>query len=87
MPSFTYTARDRSGQTVSDVLDAPSRKDALRLLGARGLTPVQVNESASAGGKRPRPAAKTQAAPSIAAFSKSPQASSLTRRERLPFLE
>jgi type II secretory pathway component PulF len=52
MPSFTYTARDRSGQTVTDQVNAPSRKDALRLLGARGLTPVQVSESSAAGAVR-----------------------------------
>src|SRR5258708_3842903 len=48
MPKFTYTARNRSGQSVSDVLDAPSRKDALRLLSARGLQPVTIGESIGA---------------------------------------
>lgn len=90
MPSFTYTARNRSGQTVTDVLDAPSRKDALRLLGVRGLTPVQVSESAArpAPGKRKSPPSASAPSPA-SGFGRSapPQASALTRRERLPFLE
>ena len=32
MPRFAYTARDRAGKSVSADLEAPSRKDALRLL-------------------------------------------------------
>ncbi|MDF3057530.1 MAG: type secretion system protein [Rariglobus sp.] len=99
MPSFTYTARDRSGQTHHDIVDAPSRKDALRLLGARGLTPVQVSEAAArtAAAKRKSlftkpgaasPRSATPASPSSALRSSgAPQASSLSRRERLPFLE
>ncbi|MFA6959331.1 MAG: type II secretion system F family protein [Opitutaceae bacterium] len=95
MPSFTYTARDRSGQTVSDVLDAPSRKDALRLLGARGLTPVQVSEATARGSKGragplgpPRKSQSTAAPQSgISNLKSAPSVSSLTRRERLPFLE
>lgn len=98
MPSFSYTARSRtSGQTVSDVLDAPSRKDALRLLTARGLTPVQVSEAA-AGSKKRSSSARKSAAPSSApaasapasysfGSAKAPTAASLSRRERLPFLE
>ncbi len=89
MPSFAYTARDRSGQTVQSSLDAPSRRDALRLLTARGLSPIRVEEGSSrkpATGK-----AKSGSASLSSQFStlnsKTPTASSLTRRERLPFLE
>lgn len=92
MPSFTYTARDRSGKTVTDSLAAHSRKDALRLLSARGLTPVQINEATL--GKRPPSAAHAQAKSSSpkassvdSKVSKIPAASALGRRERLPFLE
>ena len=46
MARFTYTARDRSGKTVAADLDAPSRKDALRLLATRGLQVMTVDESA-----------------------------------------
>ena len=88
MPSFTYTARNRSGQTVTDALDAPSRKDALRLLSVRGLTPVHVSEAAGrpVAGKR-KPAAAPSATSASPFAAKVPQAASLTRRERLPFLE
>ena len=36
MPRFAYSARDRAGQPVSAELEAPGRKDALRILAARG---------------------------------------------------
>ena len=92
MPSFSYTARNRTGQTVSDTIDAPSRKDALRLLAVRGLTPVQVSESSSrpAPGKRKSaPAATSAPSAPVSVFGRTaaPQVSALTRRERLPFLE
>ncbi|CAM3067118.1 type II secretion system F family protein [Rariglobus hedericola] len=90
MPSFTYTARNRSGQTVNDVLDAPTRKDAVRLLAARGLTPVQVSEASArpAPGKRKgKSSSGSLNSPTSVLASKTPAASSLTRRERLPFLE
>ena len=38
MPRFDFKARDRAGLAVESNVDAPSRKDALRLLTARGLT-------------------------------------------------
>ncbi len=47
MPRFAYTARDRAGKSVSADLEAPSRKDALRLLTARGLQASAVTELAS----------------------------------------
>lgn len=81
MPRFTYTARNRSGQTVSDSLEAGSRRDALRLLAARGLHVITADEAAvaSAGG-RPRPTAKSNA-PKLA------RRKALDRSQRLPFLE
>lgn len=91
MPRFSYTARDRAGQSVAATLEAPSRKDALRLLSARGLQPIQVEESA--GAKAPASKAakpKTGAAPAPASPSRlvGPKGpAKLTRRERLPFLE
>jgi type II secretory pathway component PulF len=93
VPSFTYTARDRSGQTHQDVLEAPSRKDALRLLGARGLTPTHVSEATAraVASSRKKIFAKPASTPAgsrppITAL-KTPQATALSRRERLPFLE
>jgi general secretion pathway protein F len=90
MPRFTYTARDRSGKSVSAELDAASRRDALRLLAARGLIPVGVSESGADAGKRngsgtrKPPAAETEGAKALR-FLKG--AGSVTRRQRLPFLQ
>jgi type II secretory pathway component PulF len=90
MPSFTYTARNRTGATVTDAIDAPTRKDALRLLAARGLTPVQISETSSrpAPGKRKTKSASASLNPQPSTLnSKPPATASLTSRERLPFLE
>jgi general secretion pathway protein F len=83
MARFAYSARDRAGQSVSAELDAPSRKDALRLLAARGLQVANVTElQAGPVGKGGKATAKRapQSAARIAA--QAPR-----RAERLPFLE
>ena len=83
MARFAYTVRDRAGQSTSAELNAPSRKDALRLLAARGFQVVSVNELASASpGKS---GAAKEAKPSRAER----RATQLVPRnqERLPFLE
>jgi general secretion pathway protein F len=90
VPSFSYTARNRSGATVSDAVDAPTRKDALRLLTARGLTPVHVSEASTrpTPGKRKTKSTSPSSGSQLSALSsKLPAAASLTSRERLPFLE
>ena len=91
MPRFAYTARDRAGNSVTADLEAPSRKDALRLLGARGLQVSSVNEVAAGGspkksakGTAAKPAATAPAAPRT---SRRGGAQPPTRRECLPFLE
>lgn len=56
MPRFAYIARSAAGQTVESTLDAPSRQDAARVLAARGLRPVRLEEadaSATTAAKRP----------------------------------
>jgi general secretion pathway protein F len=83
MARFSYTARDRSGNTVTSDLEAASRKDALRVLGARGLQVAAVTEVAGGGGRSAAKAAKaaaTKAAPQS-------RTSDLRRAECLPFLE
>ncbi len=45
MPTYRYSARDAGGQVVESSLDAPSRRDALRVLASRGLQPVRLDES------------------------------------------
>lgn len=83
MPRFSYTARDRTGSTVTADLEAPNRKDALRVLGARGLQVTAVAEvatNAKRGGSAKPTAGATKAAPRAAARE-------LGRAECLPFLE
>ena len=50
MPRFAYTARSATGQTVEATLDAPSRKDAARLLAARGLQALRLEETGPGAG-------------------------------------
>src|ERR1700690_2457042 len=100
MPSYTYTARDRSGAAVSATLEAPTRRDALRVLAARGLTPVRVSEAGggSESGKRKaeggKPGTTAQAGPGnkslrspLSAFRSGGGAVVPRRQERLPFLQ
>ncbi len=84
MPRFAYTARDRAGKSASAELEAPSRKDALRLLAARGLQVASVTEQAAAGG---RGAAKTPAAKHADKAASRSAELAPRRAERLPFLE
>lgn len=87
MPRFSYKARDKAGQTVESAVDAPSRKDALRLLAARGLSVASVSEQASGG---PPARAKAGAAPSASEAARRailrPEVAP-RQADRLPFLE
>jgi type II secretory pathway component PulF len=85
MPRFAYKARDQAGKTVDSAIDAPTKKDALRLLSARGLAIASVAEAAAdaaPAGRRP-PAA----APEPAAGPRPGPDAAPRRSERLPFLE
>ncbi len=84
MPRFAYTARDRSGNTVTADLEAPTRKDALRVLGARGLQVAAVNEVSSAEGKA---SGRKPAASAAERTARRLDARELRRAECLPFLE
>ncbi|HEX2854228.1 MAG TPA: type II secretion system F family protein [Opitutaceae bacterium] len=86
MARFSYTARDRAGKTLTADLDAPSRKDALRLLGARGLQIVAVTEH-SAGTNRPKKSKKAQAAAEEPSLFGTTSATTPRRADCLPFLE
>lgn len=46
MPTFTYTARNASGQMVKGRLEANDRKQAVRQLGGQKLRPVSMAEKA-----------------------------------------
>ena len=90
MARFAYTARDRSGKTVAADLDAVNRKDALRLLSARGLQVVSVNEQGGATARAKNKPSASSAADRTApgSFFSSPVSSSAPRRaDCLPFLE
>jgi type II secretory pathway component PulF len=89
MPRFNYTARDRSGRPVSADVDASSRKEALRLLGARGLSPVSVSETVAGGKQPPQAPRKTPVAESPArpGFRRPGSPATVSRRQRLPFLQ
>jgi general secretion pathway protein F len=95
MPRYAYKARDASGNAVESAIDAPSRKDALRLLSARGLN-VGVVAEASSGAAAAAPASfprrKAPTPPSDTAKAAAPTAkngadTTPKRSERLPFLE
>lgn len=87
MPRFKYNARDRAGRSVADAIEAPSRRDALRMLGARGLQVAAINEdgaSARATGTKAAPAAK-HGRKRLSLTRRGAVAP--TRQDRLPFLQ
>lgn len=94
MPRYSYTARDRTGASSSSSIEAPSRKDALRLLSARGLTPLRIDEETAAERKSPKIGRAQPRAVSVDSQPSTPATAArrtgasgkLSRRERLPFL-
>ena len=88
MPRFTYSARDRAGASAAGEIDAPSRRDALRLLAARGLSVSHAEEAtvrrgrSAAGAPSSRPAA-SRALGGAAAPGRSERLSFLTALEDL----
>jgi type II secretory pathway component PulF len=92
MPVFAYTARDRAGKSVAADLEAPSRKDALRVLTARGLQVASVNELSASKSAKSVKRAKSNAAdstkPAAPAARAGRRGTEVPRRnECLPFLE
>lgn len=83
MPRFTYSGRDRTGGGASGEIEAPSRRDALRLLVARGLTVSRVEETEARGtrGRATATAMRPGPSPRLSGSATAPG-----RRERLPFL-
>jgi len=78
MAWFKYTARDAGGQAKWGAIDAPSRRDALRSLTARGLKPLDLKAETD---PLPDPAVRGQA------HAARPAAARWSVRDRLPFLE
>jgi len=89
MPRYAYTARDRSGQSVSAALEAGTRKEALRLLAARGLAPIRLDESGERGARSADLEKKgPAAAPAPKSAIRNPRSPiRLGRAQRLPFLQ
>jgi general secretion pathway protein F len=93
MPRFAYKARDGAGQSVDSAIDAPSRKDALRLLTARGLTvsavaePITAPAASTAGAPQKRRAAPAPDFNAEAARAQKRSDTDPRRSERLSFLE
>ena len=92
MPRFAYKARDQAGNAVESSVDAPTRKDALRLLSARGLSVDAVADAVPAPGSAPaapqRGAARAQdSAADPAAGGRGRPDTAPRRAETLPFLE
>ena len=92
MPRFEFKARDASGQTVESAIEAPSRKDALRLLSTRGLSVTSVSDPsaapAAAGAPRKKPPAPAPASVFDAGALAARRGEIAPRgAERLPFLE
>jgi type II secretory pathway component PulF len=89
MPRFTYSARDPNGSVVASEVEAPSRKDALRILGARGLQVASMREVAGAGAAKSAGAGKAKAppGPTPARAGRLGKAQPPTRKDCLPFLE
>lgn len=86
MPRFAYTARSGNGQTVEATLDAPSRKDAARLLAARGLQPVRLSEiGAPAAAATKKPATAVDALPAL--FAERGTHSAFSEKLQLPFFQ
>ncbi len=81
MPRFAYSARDSAGRTATDEVTAPSRRDALRLLSARGLQPLLLNELTAGG----RPVAPPKASGPLALGGAAGR--EYSRRSFLPFLQ
>ena len=89
MPRFPYKARDVSGMVVESAIDAPGRKEAVRLLSARGLTVVSIAEpqaSATPAAAARRPATRAAEPETPSGFRTGPE-NTPKRSERLPFLE
>jgi len=85
VPRFAYTARSANGQTVEATLDAPSRKDAARLLSARGLQPVRLSEIGAPAAAAKKPTSAVDALPAL--FAERGTHSAFSDKLQLPFFQ
>ncbi|MDA0348599.1 MAG: type II secretion system F family protein [Verrucomicrobia bacterium] len=85
MAEFSFSAKDTGGQTVSSSLQATDRKDAIRKIRARGLTPIQVSSGNASSSKPQSIQQKSKASKVIE--DKPLKAVKISRRHGLPFLK
>jgi type II secretory pathway component PulF len=53
MADFNFSARDGAGQVVNSSVRAADRKEALRKIRSRGLTPIKVSSGGATGTTEP----------------------------------
>jgi type II secretory pathway component PulF len=90
MPRYEFKARDPSGKTVASAIEAPSRKEAIRLLSTRGLSVTSVSDPASSPDATAKASSRRKApsqAPAFEAAAGQRGEIAPRRAERLPFLE
>ena len=61
MPTFAYTARDRTGKSLSGTLVAENKQTLVGVLQGRGLVPTSVQEAGGGGGRAAAARAPTAA--------------------------
>jgi type II secretory pathway component PulF len=83
MPSFTYSAKDLSGESVRGSIDAVNRKVALQKLAAQKLRPLSVNE---ANESRAGKGGLSGFSSLFSSSSAKPKVKALNRSVALPFL-
>ncbi len=83
MPSFTYSAKDLSGESVRGSIEAVNRKVALQKLAAQKLRPLSVNEASQAGAKK---GGFSGISTLFGSDSSKPKVKALNRSVALPFL-
>ena len=64
MPSFTYKALAASGAVSTGEIKAEDRPEALRILGKRGLQPVNLSEGSSASSSKKEKSTQAKSTPS-----------------------
>lgn len=87
MGEFVYSAKDTGGQTVSSSLQAADRKEAIRKIRSRGLTPIRVTSGGNSPTKVSKPVKTENKAVAPDAKVKNAKPVRLGRRHALPFLK
>ena len=88
MADFAYSARDTAGKLVSSNLQAADRKEALRKIRSRGLTPIKVASGGGSASVKPVKAKHKEAKKSKSVFArKSSKPVKVVRKHVLPFLK